>query len=63
MIANAMAIVSRQFDEQQDSNISVSGLKVMADRIRNGDGTPADYAQLVAATKATLWTSNPRALS
>lgn len=63
MIANAMAIVGRQLNEKQDSNNSVSGLEMMADRIRNGDGVPADYAQLMAVTKVKLLTSNPRALS
>lgn len=62
MIANAMAIVSRQIAEQQASIDSATEGASMASRIRTGDGTPADFAELVAMAKATLRTSNPRAL-
>lgn len=63
MIANAMAIVSRQIDEQQALSASATDLDVMSSRIRNGGGTPADHAALLEMTKATLQTSNPRALA
>lgn len=63
MIANAMAIVSRQVEEQQASSATATDMGSMADRIRRGDGTPADHAALLAMTTATLRTSNPRALS
>lgn len=63
MIANAMAIVSRQINEQQASNSTAADMVSMADRIRRGEGTSADHAALLAMTKATLRTSNPRALA
>lgn len=63
MIANAMAIVSRQINEQQGANDSVTDMGSMASRIRLGEATSADHAKLMAMTQATLRTSNPRALS
>lgn len=63
MIANAMAIVSRQIEEQQAADTNGTDLGSMASRIRSGDGTPDDHATLMAMTRATLRTSNPRALA
>lgn len=63
MIANAMAIVSRQINEQQTSDTTKMDLSAMASLIRSGDGTAADHAVLLAMSEATLRTSNPRALA
>lgn len=62
MIANAMAIVSRQIDEQRAADANGTDFSSMASRIRSGDGTPDDHATLMAMTQATLRTSNPRIL-
>lgn len=62
MIANAMAIVSRQIEDgSTDANTSPD-FTSLSDRIRNGDGTSDDHAALLAMTRATLRTSNPRAI-
>lgn len=63
MIANAMAIVSRQIEEQQTSGSSATEIASMADRIRAGEVNSVDHAELLAMTKVTLRTSNPRALT
>ncbi|MBO6521788.1 MAG: phosphotransferase family protein [Rhodospirillales bacterium] len=61
MAANALGIVERQI-----TGLSVGaddeGRKEMAARIRDGDGTVKDHAQLLAEVRATLKESNPRAL-
>lgn len=62
MIANAMAIVSRQIEVQSAVNSPKIDIASMADRIRSGAGTSEDHASLLAMTKAILRTSNPRAL-
>ena len=62
MIANAMAIVSRQISDRASEDRSPDRAS-MSDRIRAGDGTSDDHATLLAMTKATLRTSNPRALT
>ena len=63
MIANAMAIVSRQISDGTSGAETQDDLVSMADRIRSGIGTSEDHAALLGMTKATLRTSNPRALA
>jgi len=63
MVANAMAIVSRQIKDGASGAEPLKDLVSMADRIRSGAGTSEDHATLLAMTKATLRTSNPRAIS
>lgn len=63
MIANAIAIVSRQISDGSSSAEPLSDFAIMADRIRSGAGTSEDHATLLEMTKATLRTSNPRAIS
>lgn len=63
MVANAMAIVSRQISDEESSAETQNDFVSMADRIRSGAVTSEDHATLLAMTKATLRTSNPRAVS
>lgn len=62
MIANAIAIVSRQISDGSIGENTLPDLTLLSDRIRAGNGTSEDHAALLAAVRATLRTSNPRAL-
>ncbi len=62
MASNALSIVSRQIEAQGTSDENTDALSALASKIRNGDGSPEDHANLLAGVVETLRLSNPRAL-